>query len=67
MSCNFILFSISLSQKHKFLKVLCGALFKWTLWVFFLRLPNFKMTTITLNTSFHIDLGRFVGDLTLII
>jgi hypothetical protein len=29
---------------------------------FFLRLPNLKMTLVTLNTSFHIDLGRFGGD-----
>jgi hypothetical protein len=45
-----------------FLKVLDGALFLWTLWVFFLGLPILKMTSTTLNTSFHIDLGRFVGD-----
>jgi len=32
------------------------------LWVFLLRLPNSKMTSVTLNTSFHIDLGNFVGD-----
>jgi hypothetical protein len=44
------------------LKVLDGALFLCTLWVFLLRLPNLKMTLTTLNTSFHIDLGRFVGD-----
>jgi hypothetical protein len=49
-------------QKTYFLKVLEGALFFWTLWVFLLGLPNFKMSLITLNTSFHIDLGRFVGD-----
>jgi hypothetical protein len=39
-----------------------GALFLWTLWVFFLRLPNKKIALATLNTSFHIDLGRFVND-----
>jgi hypothetical protein len=44
------------------LKVLNGTLFIWTLWVFFLRLPNSKMTSITSNTSFHIDLGRNVDD-----
>jgi hypothetical protein len=44
------------------LKVLDGALFLWTLWVFLLGLPNQKITLTTLNTSFHIDLGRFVGD-----
>jgi hypothetical protein len=46
--------------KTYFLKVLNGALFLWTLWVFLLGLPNLKMISITLNTSFHIDLGRFV-------
>jgi hypothetical protein len=45
-----------------FLKVLDGALFLWTLWVFLLELPNLKMTSNTLNTSFHIDFERFVGD-----
>jgi hypothetical protein len=44
------------------LKVVDGALFIWTLWVFLLRLSNFKMTSVTLNTGFHIYLGRFVGD-----
>jgi hypothetical protein len=44
------------------LKVLDGALFLWTLWVFLLGFPNFKMTSNTLNTSFHIDFGRLVGD-----
>jgi hypothetical protein len=48
--------------KNFFLKVLNGALFLWTLWVFLLGLSNFKMTSNTLNTCFHIDLGRFVGD-----
>jgi hypothetical protein len=45
-----------------FLRVLNGALFLCTLWVLFLGLSNFKMTSATLNTSFHIDLGRFVYD-----
>jgi hypothetical protein len=44
------------------LKVLDGALFLWTLWVFFQGLSNLKMRSVTLNISFHIDLGRFVGD-----
>jgi hypothetical protein len=43
------------------LKVLDGAIFLRTLWVFLLKLPNSKMTSITLNTSFHIDLGRLLG------
>jgi hypothetical protein len=62
MSCNFILFLKILIPKAYFLKVLDGALFLWTLWVFFLGFPSFKMTSTTLNTSFHIDLGRFIGD-----
>jgi hypothetical protein len=44
------------------LKVLNGAIFLKTLWVFLLGPPNSKMTSTTLNISFHIDLGRFVGD-----
>jgi len=28
----------------------------------FLGLPNLKMTLAALNTSFHINLGRFVSD-----
>jgi hypothetical protein len=39
-----------------------GELFFWTKWVFLLGLSNLKMTSARLNTSFHIDLGRFVGD-----
>jgi hypothetical protein len=45
-----------------FLKALHGPLFIWTLWVFFLRLPNLKMTSTTLNTKKFIDLGKFVDD-----
>jgi hypothetical protein len=30
--------------------------------VFLLGLSNFKMTSIILNTGFHIDLGKFVVD-----
>jgi hypothetical protein len=45
-----------------FLKVLDEELFLCILWDFLLGLPNLKMTLVTLNTSFHIDLGRFVGD-----
>jgi hypothetical protein len=67
MSCNFSLFFNLFVPKAYFLKVLNGALFLWILWVFLLRLPNFKMTLITLYTNFHIDLGKFVGDRTSII
>ncbi len=59
---QFFFVSQLFCPKTIFLKVLDGALFLCTLWVFLLRLPNLKMTLTTLNTSFHIDLGRFVGD-----
>jgi len=36
-----------------FLKVLDGALFLWTLWVFLLGFPNKQ--SATLNTSFHMN------------
>jgi len=58
----FVCFAISLFQNHMFLNVLHGALFIWTLWVSFLGLPNLKMTSTTLNISFHIYLGKSVGD-----
>jgi hypothetical protein len=62
MNCNFcLLFNFFVSQKHIFLKALHGPLFIWILWVF-LGLPNLKMTLASLNTSFHINLGRFVDD-----
>jgi hypothetical protein len=44
------------------LKVLDEKIFLKTLWVFLSRLPNSKITLTTLNTSSHIDLGRFIGD-----
>jgi hypothetical protein len=50
-------FQIFFVPKAYFKKVLEGALFLLTL-----GFPNSKMTSTTLNTSFHIDLGRFVGD-----
>jgi hypothetical protein len=50
------------SPQAYFLKFLDGALFLWTLWVFFLGSPNLKMMSTTLNTSFHIDLGSFISD-----
>ncbi len=62
MSCNSCLFFKFFVPKSCFLKVFDGALFLWTLWVFLLGLPNQKLMLVTLNTSFHIDLGRFVGD-----
>jgi hypothetical protein len=45
-----------------FLKFLDGALFIRMLWVFLLGFKILKMTLVTLNINFHIDLGRFVGD-----
>jgi hypothetical protein len=62
MSCNFCLFFKEIVAKTYFLKVLNGALFLWILHVFLSRLLNQKMTSATLNISFHIYLGRFVGD-----
>jgi len=62
MSCKFFLFFNFFVPKAYFLRALHGSLIMWTLWVFFLGPSNFKMTSITLNISFHIDLGRFVGD-----
>ncbi len=64
MSCNFCLFFKLFVPKAYFLKVLDGAFFLWTLKVFLLKLLNLKMTSATLNTNFHINLGRFVGDWT---
>jgi hypothetical protein len=61
MNCNFCFFFKKIVAKAYFLKVLDGALFLWTLWIF-LGLPNQKMTSTTLNTSFHIHLGSFIGD-----
>jgi hypothetical protein len=62
MSCIFCLFFKCFIPKTYFLKVLNGPLFIWILWVVFLGLPSFKKKLVTLNTNFHIDLGRFMGD-----
>jgi hypothetical protein len=59
---QFLFVSQKKFPKTYFLKVLDGVIFLWILWAFFLGLPNQKMTLITSNTSFHMDLGRFVGD-----
>jgi len=59
MSCNFYFI---FQKNHMFLRVLNGVLLFWTLWVFLLGFSNQKMISTTLNTSFHIDLRRFVGD-----
>jgi len=62
----FVYFSTFLSQKH-FFESFTWVIIHMDLVGFFLRLPNLIMTSITLNLSFHIDLGRFVGDSTCII
>jgi hypothetical protein len=56
------LFFKEIVPKAYLLKVLDGALFLWTLWVFLLRFSNKKMTLATLNINFHIHLKRFVAD-----
>jgi hypothetical protein len=35
-----------------------GGIIPLDLWVLLSKLPNQKMTLATLNTSFHIDLGK---------
>jgi hypothetical protein len=67
MNCNFFLFLNFFVPKAYVLEVLDGGLFLWTLWIFLLGFRNLKMTSITLNTSFHIDLGWFASDWTCII
>jgi len=62
MSRKFYLCFNFFVPKTYFLKALDGALFLWILWVFLLEFRNSKMTLATLNTSFHIDLERFLGD-----
>jgi hypothetical protein len=59
---KFCLFFNFFIPKAYFKKVLDMALFLWNLWVFFLGLPNLKMTSITIHTNFLINLGRFVKD-----
>jgi len=62
MSYNFLFFSNFFVSKAYVFESFHGSLFIWTLWVFLLGFPNLKITSITLNTSFHIDLGMFMGD-----
>ncbi len=62
MNYNFCLFFNFFVPKYMFLKNLNGEIFLKTLWVFLLGLPNQKMTSATLNTSFQIDLRKFVND-----
>jgi hypothetical protein len=60
MSCNFCLFFNFFVPKTFVFEI-----FRWGIilmnFVGF-RTSKFKMTLTTLNTSFHINLGRFVGD-----
>jgi hypothetical protein len=62
----FLFFQFVCTKKYVF------ECFTWTIihmdFVGFLfRTSKFKMTLVTLNISFHIDLGRFVNDWTCII
>jgi hypothetical protein len=66
MQFYFYFFSISLFQKHMFLKVSFGALFIWILWVVLLGLPNWKMTLGSINVNVDVDLWGFFGDGTFI-
>jgi hypothetical protein len=52
--------------KRIFFKVLLGALFIWTLWVIFLGLSNWKMTSTFVNVSVDINLWGFLGEWTCI-
>ncbi len=54
MSWNLFIFQFFVPKTYV-LKVLNGALFLKTLWVFLLGFPNSKMTLVTLYTIFHID------------
>jgi hypothetical protein len=67
MSYNFFYFSNFFCSKCIFLEFLDGTLFLRILLVFLLGLPYLNMTSTTLSTSFHIDLGRLIGDWTCII
>jgi hypothetical protein len=62
MNYNCFLFFNFIVPKTYVLKVLDETLIQKKLWVFLLGLPNLKMTLVILNTSSHIDLGRFIGD-----
>jgi hypothetical protein len=66
MNYNFYLFFNFFVPKTYVLETLHGSLFVKTLWAFLLGFSNLKMTLVTLNKIFHIDLGRFVIDLTCI-
>jgi hypothetical protein len=70
MSCNFIfIFQFpcpkSICFSNFYIRHYSYGLCEF--WIFLLWLSNLKMKLITLNTSFHIDLGRFVCDWTNII
>jgi hypothetical protein len=62
MSCTFCLVFQKHCPKSIFFEIFRWGIISLDFMGFFLGLPNLKMTSITLNTNFHIDLGRFVGD-----
>jgi hypothetical protein len=57
----YLFFNFFVVRKYVFESFRWGIIFK-NFVGFPFRIPNFKMTSITLNTSSHIDLGKFVGD-----
>jgi hypothetical protein len=61
MNCNLIFFQF-LCPKSIFFESFRWGIIPLDFAGFFLGLPNLKMTLTTLNTSFHIDFGKFVGD-----
>jgi hypothetical protein len=67
MNCNFCLFSKKIISKVDVFESLIWGSIPLNFMGFFLRFSNQNMTSITLNTNFHIDLRRFVSDWTCII
>jgi hypothetical protein len=62
MSCNFCLFFNFFFQKSYVFESFRWGINPLDFVGFFFRIPKLKMTSITLNTSFHIDLGRFIDN-----
>jgi hypothetical protein len=58
MDYNFCLFFNFFVPKKYFLKVLDGALFLWTLWVFLLGLPNLKNDINYIKYKFSHRFGK---------
>jgi hypothetical protein len=66
MSCNFCLFQFLYPKGTCFWKLYIGH-YHMDIVGFIFRTSKLKMTSNTLNTSFHIGLGRFANDWTCII